>query len=273
MHELAVFNRQIKPISEITLPAVSTAVFYGKNVFTTVAVYNEKPFQWEKHWWRLRENATRTGIDLTDFSEKEVEISIAAAVAANKLQTGRIRLTFFDDSANEIWSRKTPNKTNLLVTTADFRAGFNNLRLTVSPFPVNSKSPLAGVKSGNYLENLLVLEESKRRGFDEAVRLNEKGEVVSAATANIFWIKRNEIFTPSIETGALPGTTRAFVIEKFEVTETDAPLAELESADEIFLSSAGIGIAKAQNPEQKASTDFDISNNICKTFADFTQNL
>lgn len=119
-----------------------------------------------------------------------------------------------------------------------------SLKLTVSPFRINSQSPLAGVKSANYLENLLSLEEAKRRGFDEAVRLNEKDEVVSAATANIFWTRGGEIFTPALAAGALRGTTRDFLLENFAVCQRRAALEELKSADEIFLTSAGIGVAK-----------------------------
>jgi 4-amino-4-deoxychorismate lyase len=101
------------------------------------------------------------------------------------------------------------------------------------------------VKSCNYLENILSLEDAKDRGFDEAIRLNEKGEIVSACLANLFWKKDVAIFTPSLETGCLKGTTRGFILENFTVEERKAELIELEKADEIFLTSAGIGVIKA----------------------------
>ena len=75
MHEFASYNREILSISEINLPAISSAALYGKGVFTTLAVYNKKPFLWEKHWQRLIENANKIGIDLSDFSEESVSKS------------------------------------------------------------------------------------------------------------------------------------------------------------------------------------------------------
>ncbi|MGI8556448.1 MAG: aminotransferase class IV, partial [Pyrinomonadaceae bacterium] len=261
MHEFASFNHQIKTISDIYIPAVSSAVFYGQSIFTTVAVYRAKPFQWEKHWRRLNENAVRVGIDLSDFTKGEVENSANTLISKNKLQNGRVRLTFFDESANEIWSPAAKNKSSLLVTTADFRAVPDNFRLTVSPFQVNSKSPLAGVKSGNYLENILALKEAARRGFDEAIRLNEKGETVSAAMANLFWVRREIIFTPPLETGAVRGTTREFVIKNFQVVEQTATLEELKNAAEIFITSAGIGITKVGKLENKSFENVTVSNN------------
>ena len=130
------------------------------------------------------------------------------------------------------------------MTTGDLREVPDKLRLTVSPFLVNSTSPLAGIKSCNYLENILALEEAKKRGFDEAVRLNERGEIVAACLANIFWRKNEQLFTPSLATGCLAGTTREFVLENETGFETKAGLEVLKNADEIFLTSAGLGICK-----------------------------
>ncbi len=102
------------------------------------------------------------------------------------------------------------------------------------------------MKSCNYLENILALEDAKAKNFDETVRLNEKGEIVSACMANIFWKKNGAIYTPSLETGCLNGTTREFILENFKVAETKAQLKALKKADEIFLTSAGIGVVNCK---------------------------
>jgi len=95
------------------------------------------------------------------------------------------------------------------------------------------------------------LENAKANGFDEAIRLNERGEIASAATANVFWTKNGKIFTPSLETGCLAGTTRRFVLERFAVNEKTAQIMELEQADEVFLTSAGIGIIQVSKFQEK----------------------
>jgi branched-chain amino acid aminotransferase len=246
MHAFAVFNHQIIPAENSFLSAVSSAALYGKGIFTTVAIYRAKPFLWEKHWRRLTANAKKIGVDLSGFSEDALKNSLAEIVLKNKFANARARLTFFDETASTIWTGATnaENKTSFLIQTNDFRPLPRNFRLTVSPFPVNSKSPLAGVKSCNYLENILALEDARAGGFDEAIRFNERGEIASAATANIFWTKNDKIFTPDLETGCLAGTTRALILENFAVEETKADLAEFERADEVFLTSAGIGVVQ-----------------------------
>lgn len=244
MRHSVFFNQKILPAETAFLSADSSAALYGKGVFTTVAIYNSEPFSWEKHWQRLIENSDKIGINLSGFPQKFVKNSLSEIVTENNLRRGRARITFFDESVN-FWRENLNTGTNLLIQTANFREIKNELNLTVSPFRVNSTSPLVGVKSCNYLENILALEDAKARGFDEAIRLNERDEIVSACLANIFWVKNGAIFTPSLAAGCLKGTTRSFVLENFAVEERRADLTELKVADEIFLTSAGIGIAEA----------------------------
>ena len=203
-------------------------------------------FLWEKHWQRLTKNAVQLGINISPFSELDVKNTLLEIIDDNKVTNGRARLTLFDESSTEIWQTENVENTSLLIVTADRHVISNSLRLTVSPFRVNFNSPLVNIKSCNYLENLLALREAKQRDFNEAVRLNERNEIVSACMANIFWIKNDEIFTPSLETGALQGTTRDFILDNFPVIEKSANLQELQSANGIFLTSAGVGIAQVE---------------------------
>lgn len=242
MHKFASFNHEILPASDIKINVISNATLYGKGIFTTIAIYDEQPFLWEKHWRRLNDNADKLGIDLKDFSEQSVKNSLTEIIQKNEIENGRCRLTFFDESSNQIWQTSNTNKTNLLILTADFREIKQSISLTVSTFPINSKSPLANIKSCNYLENIIALENAKKQGFDEAIRINEKSEIVSACMANVFWLKDEKLFTPSLHTGCLAGTTHEFVLENEKVYEVEESLEILENADAIFLTSSGIGI-------------------------------
>ena len=245
-------NHQIISAKNALLSAVSAAAFYGKGVFTTLAIYDEKPLLWEKHWQRLSADAKKIGIDLSALEQEKVKSSLLEFIRKNSLSRARARLTFFEESSSAVWQTENESKTSCLIVAANMRPPPENLRLTVSPFRLNSASPLAGVKSCNYLENILALEDARAKGFDEAVRLNENGEIASACLANIFWIKNEKLFTPCLNTGCLAGTTRAFVLETFAVRERRTNLAELKRADGIFLTSAGIGMAKAGSLDEKS---------------------
>jgi branched-subunit amino acid aminotransferase/4-amino-4-deoxychorismate lyase len=124
----------------------------------------------------------------------------------------------------------------------------SGVTLAVSPFRLNSFSPLAGIKSLNYLDHVLSWEEAHARDFDEAVMLNERGDIVSATMANIFWAKDGTVHTPALSTGALAGITRDRVIKLasqhfIPLVEGVYEMPDLADADEIFLTSASLGVA------------------------------
>jgi branched-subunit amino acid aminotransferase/4-amino-4-deoxychorismate lyase len=154
-------------------------------------------------------------------------------------------------SGRDIWKAKMPGtkKTDLLIMTGDSqKASPNGLSLAVSPYRINTFSPLSGIKSLNYLDHVLSWEEAQSRDFDEAVVLNERGEIVSATTANLFWAKDGTIHTPTLSTGALAGITRECVIEIankhfIPLLEGIYEMADLTDADEIFLTSSSLGVA------------------------------
>ncbi|RMH31735.1 MAG: hypothetical protein D6687_12000 [Acidobacteria bacterium] len=245
---------KILKASEAKISAFSSAVFYGYGAFTTIAIYNRKPFQWEKHWKRLTQDSQRLKLKLQE--EEKVKEALLEVIEKNNLEQGRARITVFEETIEGLWGGEA-RQTSVLITTAQFRETPDEIRLKVSPYRINSGSALRGVKSCNYLENLLALEKAKSEGFDEALRLNEKEEVSSACMANVFWVEDEVVFTPSLETGCLEGTTRAFVIEickdlGIEIYTVKETLNKLLLADEVFLTSSGIGIV----PVRKIESEF-----------------
>ncbi len=220
-------------------------ILYGCGVFSSIRVLNGEPFLWKKHWQRLGSDAAKVGIDLSEYSEENIRRALDEIIAKNRISFGRARITFVDDSPSDIWPTDGNKKTSPLIITAEMRTAPDNFRLTVSPYNINSRSPLAGIKSCNYLDKILALEEVKTRGFDEAIQINERGEITSATMANVFWLKDGVLHTPSLRTGCLPGTTREFVLENLDCKEVEAEIETIRNADAIFLTSAGIGIVAA----------------------------
>jgi len=224
------------------MPALmdTSAFLYGKGVFTTVAIQNGRPFLWEKHWRRIAANAAALDIDLSGHTESTTFDALIEAIPGRS--EGRARVTFSDESTSSIWSESVEKKTGISMLVAERRPIPNNFKLTISSHRINTTSPLVGIKSCNYLEHLIAYEEATEREFHEAIRLNERGKVASGCMANVFWEKAGNLFTSSLKTGCLPGTTREFLLEKVDCEEVECGIEELASADRIFLTSAGIGV-------------------------------
>lgn len=251
MHPVIYLNKTMVEATKARVAPVSSAMLYGRGVFTTLAIHHNKPFLWPRHWRRLAAHAGKLDINLDDLTEKNVGDALQRLIAVNQVQAGRARVILLASSGRDIWKVKTPGarKTDLLILTGETqRVSQNGLSLAVSPYRLNTFSPLAGIRSLNYLEHVLSWEEAQTRDFDEAVMLNERGEIVSATMANIFWAKAGTVHTPTLSTGALAGITRECVIELaakhyIPLVEGVYEMPDLIEADEIFLTSSGLGVA------------------------------
>jgi 4-amino-4-deoxychorismate lyase len=251
MHPVIYLNKTMVEATKARVAPVSSAMLYGRGVFTTLAIYNSQPFLWSKHWQRLAAHAKKLDIDHTGCTEKNVGEALHKLIAVNQVREGRARVILLARSGRDIWKTKTPGakKTDLLIMTGEpQKLAPTGMSLAVSPFRTNTSSPLTGIKSLNYLEHVLAWEEAQSRDFDEAVVLNERGEIVSATTANLFWAKNGTLHTPTLSTGTLAGITRECVIELasqhfIPLLEGIYEMPDLIDADEIFLTSSTLGVA------------------------------
>jgi len=251
MHPVIYLNKTMVEATKARVAPVSSAMLYGRGVFTTLAIYNSEPFLWSKHWQRLATHAKRLDIDFTGCNEKNVGEALQKLISVNQVKEGRARVIMLARHGRDIWKTKAPGakKTDLLIMTGDpQKLGHAGLSLAVSPYRVNTSSPTAGIKSLNYLDHVLAWEEAQSRDFDEAVVLNERGEIVSATTANLFWAKNGTLHTPNLSTGALAGVTRECVIDIagkhfVPLLEGIYEMTDLTDADEIFLTSSSLAVA------------------------------
>lgn len=251
MHPVIYLNKVMLEATKARVAPVSSAMLYGRGVFTTVAIYNSSPFLWPAHWRRLKDHAERLDVDSTGLDEDNVGEALRKLVAVNQVKRGRARVILLARSGRDVWKTKKASalKTDLLIMTGEpQKISAAGMSLAVSPYRLNTLSPLSGIRSLNYLEQVLSWEEAQARDFDEAVMLNERGEIVSATMANIFWVKDGKLLTPTLSTGALAGVTRATVIELagkqfIPLIEGVYELSDLAEADEIFLTSASLGLA------------------------------
>jgi branched-chain amino acid aminotransferase len=98
-------------------------------------------------------------------------------------------------------------------------------------------------KSGNYLNNVLAMNDAKKQGADDAIMVNRAGHVTEGTTFNIWKVKNQTLCTPPVESGLLAGITRKKIIEICELKNIPFQIAnfspeELLQADEVFITSS-----------------------------------
>ena len=98
------------------------------------------------------------------------------------------------------------------------------------------------IKSNNLLNNALAMQEANRRGAEEGLMCNYRGELSECSQANFFLVRSGAALTPKNEAGLLEGLTRNFLFEVGQEAgvevryETLLP-ADLPAADEAFITS------------------------------------
>lgn len=277
MHNYVIFNHELMPANEAKIPAVSPAALYGQGVFTTLAIYNSRPFLWKEHWKRLG----------NDLNEESVLSSLNRLIEKNKVETGRARITLFINKGFGFWKPENEKEEShhLLIMTGDAHANLNReMNITKSVVPVDSRLPLTGSKSNNYLARLIVFQkynDADDADYNEAISINERGHVVSGCLSNVFWIKDGELFTPKRSgVGIVEGTTRNFMIKiarerGINVRQVRKKINVLEEADEIFLTSSGIGVCLVKRFDERVFTytKKSLAYQLREAYKEFTMNF
>ncbi|MEW6211186.1 MAG: aminotransferase class IV [Acidobacteriota bacterium] len=241
MDRLIFFNDRIVDASSAQVSPTSAGLLYGWGVFTTLRIVEGRAFDFARYWERLCQHAARARV-IAPFSFDEGQAALSQLIEANRVRGGRARITILRGNAGG-WKTEAARESEFLIfTAAEKETEERAISLTVSPYRLASTGALAGVKRTAMIENLLAREEARARGFDDAVILNERGEIVSTAGANIFFSERDELYTPGLSTGCVAGITRHWVCEiarklGIHLVEGSFPLQHLRSAREVFLTS------------------------------------
>jgi 4-amino-4-deoxychorismate lyase len=209
---------------------------FGFSVFETMKVVSGEPEYLGYHIERLYASGGALDISLPDESEimeklesyaSRLEDGTAVKVQAAKSASGPI-IVFSN--------RKTG------YSGESYDRGFNAM---LSKCVRDENAVSTYHKTSNYMTSLLEKRHAAERGFDEAVFLNTKGFVSEGCTTNIFFSRGDDVFTPRIENGLLPGIIRRVAIEMMtDVRACDIHVSELEGFDGAVLTNSLVGIIK-----------------------------
>lgn len=222
----------------------------GAGLFETIRVYNGKPLVFERHAKRLYGFAAEIGItNLPDV--KELNKDCLKLIKLNGLESARIRVTISygcGQTLLEECGKPTVLMTAESYTPPDESKYENGYKVEVCSQRHDSGFPLFRLKSTSYLASFIARREFMKRGFDEAVFLNECGNITEAVSSNIFFVcSDGRIITPPLKAGLLGGITRGVIMELaselgYKAEERDVALYNIKDFQEIFLTSSTIEV-------------------------------
>lgn len=228
-------------MEEVRLSPGQAGLLNGWALFTTLRIYDGRPFAFERHWKRLATDADRINLPLADQPEATLQ-QLAELIQTNQVRQGCARIYFIYNKIGYWVSDEPMPDVDSLICTADLLERKGSARLTVQEHGRHAAHPLSGVKVTSWLQNVWALDQTARRGFDEVILLNEQGEVAECTAANIFAVRGEEVTTPPLSSGCLAGVTRGALLEianklGVRVRETAMSLQDFLAADEVFLTS------------------------------------
>jgi len=208
-------------------------------VFETLRVVRGVPLFVAEHYAELLRAAEELGLAV-EFDP------VAALRELPGGESGRWRWVVTADGTRTLFTREEP-------------AAARTFEIAVSPVRVGSANWDARFKTVSYLAHA---QAAKRAGEGEAVLLNERGEVASAARSNIFWVRGGRLFTPAHEAGCRCGVVRRFIVEQYPVNQGRFMLSELLEADEIFLTNSMRGLVSVTLMQGKAVSSSDVADKL-----------
>lgn len=239
MHPFVLLNEEILPADQTMLKPGQLGLLAGWGVFTTLRIYRGVPFEYERHWARMQRDANLLHIPF-DFDPVGVRRKLLELIAQNESFEASMRVCVVRSEGGVFAGPSLGNPSDLVAFSIPVKDWADKTALSVTPQGRHAASPFRGTKTLSWSHNLTMVETAHQGGFGETILLNERGEVAECTSANIFAVIDGEAYTPPLDSGPLPGVTRAVMLEELEppVLERMLMLDDLYAADEVFITSS-----------------------------------
>ncbi len=230
---------------EAFISVLDHGFLFGDSVYEVVSTYQGRLCFLQEHLKRLRNSARAISLVIPladDAIIREIEKTVEAA--ANLESYIRIIVT---RGVGEIdidpESCTRPSvlifvKPARLYPEENYSHGINVALVSVKRTPKEALNP--GIKTGNYLNNVLAKVEARQAGAADALMLNPTGQLTECTTSNFFFVRDQRLMTPSLDCGILSGITREVVLRLARengvlVEEGEWPPEILQDAEEAFI--------------------------------------
>lgn len=247
---------RIVPAADAVLSVETEAVQRGASVFEGIRVYlgtdgELRLFRLGDHLERLFETSLRFMRMRLAYGRQDLTDAVLELIEANGIAADAyVRIQAYVGEPLAYGDADVPTGAFILLEEG-FNPAPSSMRVTLSPWRrLNDMSMPPRVKaSANYLNSRIAMLDARRKGFDTAVMLNDRGKVSEGPAMNVFLVRSGRLVTPRPSDGILEGITRATVLEMaardlgLDVEQREIDPTELYLATEMFLCGTAFEIA------------------------------
>jgi branched-chain amino acid aminotransferase len=242
-------NGVLQPLDIAHVSARDRGFTLADGLFETMRVRNGRIFRLDRHLARLAAGLIALRIPTVSTLDRWVQQAVDAARPVD----GSVRLTVTRGISAGGLAPPVDARPTVVVAVGPMPAFApaiyeSGLSAHVASGTRNEHAMTSGLKTLAFVESVAGLLEAQRAGADEALFLDTGGHCSEATASNLFAWTGDTLLTPPLTCGALPGITRATVLELayglgFETSDRAFGLGELVAAKEAFLTSSLRGIA------------------------------
>ena len=263
-----ILNNKIIPSENPCIHYNDRGFTLGHGLFETILVKKSALPALYYHWQRLKTSAPIIGITLP-FTCQELESMLIELIIDNQLQDkiagARVTITH-GEAARGLLPAQAPNPNFIIAVFESTMPSDKPFSACIVSTRKNEHTAASRVKTISYMDNILAKQEAMSQGYDEAILLNTSSNVADGSISNVFIVKDQQIFTPPISDGALPGVVRAILLEEFSrdfsITEKSISPADIKQADEVFLTNALMGIKSVYRVDNTDYLSFSVANKL-----------
>lgn len=250
------------------ITAADRGFMYGDGYFTTLQWRDGAPLCWDWHVERLQHSAQRLHMPAPDAGrllQQLGQLMSSSAHSGAKIMISRgVGVRGYSslgcDTPTEVIQTFALPAHYAQWRSDGIRIGICQQRLAIG-------SMLAGVKSLNRLEQVLLRQELDVRQLAEGVVLDHEGWLVEAVTANLFWRRDSVLYTPMLDRAGVAGVMRRWVLAQASTLgltccQVRLGIAALETADEVFLTNALMEIVPVTGVEEVIYTNHDVARRL-----------
>lgn len=232
-------NGNFLPAAEPVFTVQNRSFRYGDGVFETIKIYKGKilfeQFHYDRLFLGLKMLQIGHDLNTSDLSSYILEL----CKRNNCIESARVRIAVY---------RNTENKADFVIEALPLSKEVNKwneqgLSVDLYPYARKNADAFSNLKTANFLPYVLAELFAKERGLDDAVVLNAFNNIADSSKANIFLIKRDEIFTPAMHQGCVSGVMRRFLLDElkrngYRTHQQEVSEQQLLEADEVFLTNS-----------------------------------
>ncbi len=259
MTEYVYMNGEYVDMAKASIPVRTHAFLYGTAVFEGIRAYwNEEEkqlyvFRAKEHYERLQRSAKIMYMESPHTVEEYCKITVDLLKKNNYKEDAYMRPTLYK-SAQKVGPGLFDNPDSFMIISnkmGDYIDTSKGLSVCVSSWRRNSDNaiPPRAKVAGSYANAALIKTDAHNAGFDDAVVLDEQGQVTEGSAMNLFLIQNGKLVTTMKTDNILVGVTRNTIIELakdvlgLEVEERAIDRTELYISDEAFYCGTGAQVS------------------------------